>query len=159
MNPAIIASMDDLYERDWFCNVGVKDGDDADFLASWPDAFASCASPAWENLRYHAANALGQALHERTPQRYARWNEIVEEVKPLVISLVHEKTEDVIARYSPPKVFLNTVRWDILHACMEIEYEDVVESTFFLRLAAWYAEGHFPCGWRGEFPKGRLIVY
>ena len=30
---------------------------------------------------------------------------------------------------------------------------------FFLELLTVYEAGHFPCGWEGEWPKGRLVVY
>ena len=30
---------------------------------------------------------------------------------------------------------------------------------FFLELLMVYEAGHFPCGWRGDWPDGKLIVY
>lgn len=63
-----------------------------------------------------------------------------------------------------PKAFSDTVHWDILHACMEIEYSDVRQPAFFSNQVDWYLAGHFPCGWdgsftEGEMPTGRLVVY
>src|SRR5262249_31632568 len=58
-----------------------------------------------------------------------------------------------------PKVFGNTVRWDILHLCMEAEFADVYPPGYYASQAYWYAHGHFPCGWRGEFSSGTLIVF
>jgi hypothetical protein len=56
-------------------------------------------------------------------------------------------------------VFENMVQWDILHVCMEAEYADVYPPGFYASQAYWYVKGHYPCGWQGEFPKGKLIIY
>jgi hypothetical protein len=32
-------------------------------------------------------------------------------------------------------------------------------SYFFLELLTVYEAGHFPCGWRGEWPSGSLVLY
>jgi hypothetical protein len=38
-------------------------------------------------------------------------------------------------------------------------YVDLYPPSFFASNAYWYVMGHFPCGWRGEFPKGQLVIY
>ena len=58
-----------------------------------------------------------------------------------------------------PKVFEDTVQWDILGVCMEAEYADIFQPGFYASQAYWYINGHFPCGWEGKFPNGKLIVY
>ena len=80
-------------------------------------------------------------------------------LKPVTQALVREKTKRVIEENDLPKVFLDTVDWDILHLCMEAEYADVYPPGFFASQAFWYVKGHFPCGWKGEFPKGKLVIY
>jgi hypothetical protein len=65
----------------------------------------------------------------------------------------------VVAEHDLPKVFLDTVDWDILNLCMEAEYADVYPPGFYASQAYWYLKGHFPCGWQGAFPKGKLVIY
>ena len=39
---------------------------------------------------------------------------------------------------------------------------DIFSDGFFRKLAFWYLQGHFPCGWKGkysEFPNGKLVVF
>ena len=93
------------------------------------------------------------------PERFHLWNDIVAEIKPISQALVREKAKDVIEENKLPKVFLDTVDWDIIHLCMEAEYADVYPPGFFASQSHWYVKGHCPCGWNGEFPNGRLIVY
>jgi hypothetical protein len=42
---------------------------------------------------------------------------------------------------------------------MEAEYADVCPPGFFTSIAHWYLNGHFPCGWWGAFPQGKLVIY
>jgi hypothetical protein len=65
----------------------------------------------------------------------------------------------VIDANSLGQAFVNAVRWDILHLAMEAGFADVYPPGFFASQAYWYACGHFPCGWRGKFPQGKLIIY
>jgi hypothetical protein len=75
------------------------------------------------------------------------------------MSFVREKIRDVRTAHNLPQAFEDTVQWDILHLCMEAEYADVYPPGFYASQAYWYANGHFPCGWHGQFPEGTLIVY
>jgi hypothetical protein len=76
-----------------------------------------------------------------------------------VVLRSREKTRAVAETHALPKVFEDTVQWDVLHLCMEAEYADVYPPGFFASQAYWYVAGRFPCGWEGKFPAGRLVVY
>jgi len=65
----------------------------------------------------------------------------------------------VVRENDLPKAFEDTVQWDIIHLCMEAEYADVYPPGFYASQGYWYAKGHFPCGWQGEFPLGTRIIY
>jgi len=84
---------------------------------------------------------------------------IIQEMKRMTIPLVTAKIAAVVAEHGLPKVFADTVQWDILHLAMEAEFADVYPPGFYASQAFWYKEGRFPCGWEGEFPKGRLVIY
>jgi hypothetical protein len=148
-----------LSEATWFRNVGLRDTDAAEVLSSWDDAIESCSTLEWENLCLEAANQYRDRLVERDPDRFASWNEIVAEVKPAAQALVLAKTAAIVARQSLPRVFVDTVDWDALHILMEAEFADVFPPGFYAGQAYWYVAGHFPCGWRGRFPQGRLVIF
>ena len=43
---------------------------------------------------------------------------------------------------------------------MEEMYADSgYDGYFFNELLLVYEAGHFPCGWQGDWPAGRLLVY
>lgn len=159
MHPRTEATLERLKQERWFDRVGLHDTDAATVLSSWDEAIESCSSLDWENLCLEAANQYRDRIAERAPARLEKWNEIVDELKPITQALVREKTKDVITEYGLPKVFVDTVDWDILSLCMEGEYADVYPPGFYASQAYWYVNGRFPCGWIGEFPKGQLVIY
>lgn len=152
-------TLEELERAQWFRKVGQKDTQVAIVLSSWEEAIKSCASDAWQDLLLEAANRYTEKLASISRERFRQWNAIVQKVDATVISLVDRKTAQVIEENQLPKVFKDTVEWDILHLAMEAEYADVYEPGFFASQAYWYVQGHFPCGWEGAFPEGQLVIY
>jgi len=159
LDPRTVATLDKLEKADWFSRVGVRDATTPIILASWSEAIAQCSSIEWENLCLEATNQYREQLVQRSKERFEKWNDIVRELKKTTIPFVRRKIEAIVRLHKLPRAFEATVQWDILGACMEAEYADIYPSGFYGSNAHWYAMGHFPCGWRGEFPKGQLIVY
>ena len=60
----------------------------------------------------------------------------------------------------PQRAFMKTHldNW-VRNLLVEIIASKDVESTYFRELLPWYEAGHFPCGWDGEWPKGRIRVF
>jgi hypothetical protein len=159
MHTRTIATLSQLETANWFTNVGVPDSKSATVLSSWQDAVDHCGSPEWLDLCLEASNQYCERLVERSARRFADWNNVAAEVKGATIPLVRQKIETVVRAHNLPKTFEDCVQWDIMHVCMEAEYADVFPPGFFASQAFWYVKGHFPCGWDGDFPKGRLIIY
>jgi hypothetical protein len=159
MNATTAVALQKLKSQSWFASVGSQDLLGVKFVSSWMNAIAHCAGVQWENVQIEAQNQLTEELSIRHRERYREWNRLVQELGPTVRQLVEEKTREVVAKHGLPKVFVDSVYGDLLGFTMECEYSDVVPPGFCTRLAECYLAGHFPCGWEGEFPEGRLIVY
>jgi hypothetical protein len=159
MHRNTLAVLEQLQKASWFSHVGAHDTTAAIILSSWRQAIAFCGSPEWEDLRLEMANQYCERIARHSKERFARWNEIVDGLKKTLVPLVREKIEPVVQQQNPPKAFEDSVRWDIIHLCMEMEYSDVVPPGFYAGLGSWYIRGHFPCRWRGVFPEGMEIIY
>jgi hypothetical protein len=159
VHPRTISTLDKLERAAWFSRVGVHDATTAIILASWQEAIEHCASIEWENLCLEATNQYRERLAERSKERFGTWNDTVDELKKTTVPFVRRKIEAATRLHKLPSLFEDTVQWDILGACMEAEYADIYPPGFYGSNAYWYIKGHFPCGWRGEFPKGQLVVY
>jgi len=159
MHPRTVLTLEKLEQAEWFSKVGVDDAERAIVLSSWTEAIDSCSSVEWENLCLEAKNQYCERIHERAPAEFQRWNNVAAMLKKATIPLVQKKLEAVVNKYSLPKVFEDTVQWDILGVCLEAEYADIYPPSFYASQAYWYVKGHFPCGWKGDFPAGTLVVY
>lgn len=159
MHQRTIATLDELEKVEWFCNVGKHDSARVKFLNAWGEALKSCESNEWQALCGEAANQYRSRLAERDMERFRQWNTLVREVKKTTIPLVQRKTKNVVEENNLSQGFINAVQWDVLHLCMEAEYADVFPPGFFAAQGYWYLQGHFPCGWEGNFPQGEPIVF
>lgn len=159
MHPRTVATLTQLDQANWFTCTGVRDTDKARVLSSWQEAIEHCSSIEWENLCLEAVNQYCERLIERSKERFNKWNEIATEIKQTSEPFVRRKIQAVVCQHNLPTVFESMVQWDILHVCMEAEYAEVYPPGYYASQAYWYVHGHFPCGWEGEFPNGKLIIY
>jgi hypothetical protein len=159
MHPRTTATVQELKEAQWFRCAGVNDTETVEILSSWYEAVESCSSPEWEELSLEATNQYCERLAQRSPERFKKWNDIASELRPVVQKLVGEKAARVIEENDLPEIFIDTVNWDILGLLMEAEFADVLSPGWYTGQAYWYLNGHFPCGWRGTYPKGKLVVF
>jgi len=159
MHARTIERIDRLEKASWFSRVGVPTGPTVAVVSSWPEAIEYCAAPEWEDLLQEMLNQYREYIDEHFKERLQAWNEIIREVKKITTPLVERKIEAVVRENNLPRVFRLRVNFDATIFCMEAEYADICPPGFFTRLGAWYLDGHFPCGWWGPFPEGKLIVY
>jgi hypothetical protein len=128
---------------------------------AWAQAVESCKAPAWENAQLEAQNQLTLWLHLNDRANYRRWNEIVVAHKDATVNPLTEKIlAPFRAEHGLDIAFVHSVQWDILGALIENSYlRSGHRAFFFLELLTVYEAGHFPCGWEGEWPEGKLLVY
>lgn len=143
----------------WFTRVGVSDLPNCLVLSSWGQAVEKASSAEWENLGLEALNQYREDIAKLSPKRWEVWTDVGAEVREILIPFVDKVTAATVATNDLPKSFIDCVKWDLFGTCMEVEYSDVRPPMFFSGLANHYARGHFPCGWIGAYPKGKLIVY
>lgn len=153
------ATFDQLVNSEWFSAVGNPASSDLSTVSSWAEAIEQCASLEWENLCLDAVNRFRSRIGEVAPERLQHWNTIVERMKAVSMPLVRMKVVRVVSQHTLPKVFEDTVQWDVLHLLMEAQYADIIAPSFYASQAFWYINGRFPCGWVGSFPNGRLVIF
>jgi hypothetical protein len=155
-----------LEDAEWFAAVGQPLAAEAQHsvvaIASWEEAVVCCSSVAWENYSLEQQNLLTMYLHEHARDRYRGWNGIVQAIKEDLHPLVERKLPLALSRLKVaggPTQVRNSVQWDILGACMELEYADVREPAFFCGLMTWYLAGRFPCGWGERGDDGEVFLH
>lgn len=129
-------------------------------VGSWEEALAPARLLLFEDVKLEARGDLTAQLSKDHPERYnGRWNPLTREIRPRVISLFEPRCTEFESKHGLKGLWSST-RWDILAACMELEYDDIVPAGLYARLADVYCSGHFPCGWAGgTYPAGQLEIY
>jgi hypothetical protein len=150
---------------DWFAHCGEPISLDLSMtveqVSSWPEAVESCADVVWENVELEARNQLTIWLHRHDRENYQNWNTLVAEHKAGVLDrLTDEKWIPCQQSRGLDIAVVHSVQWDVLGALMENSYLGSGHRCFFfLELLSVYGAGHFPCGWRGDWPQGALVAY
>lgn len=122
--------LEQLTSLEWFCALGVPTGDDVVQVFSWKDALALSRSKKANNAAIESMNVLTEKLAYEHLERYREWNTIGRELAKHTKPLVQTKTKDVIRTNKLPKVFFNWVHGDVMGACKELEYSDLVPPRF-----------------------------
>jgi len=80
-------------------------------------------------------------------------------LRPKVVTTVIPGVQRCLAKHAFPAKLVDVVRWDVLHASMELYYSDAVDVGMFSRLLDLYVADFLPCGWEGEPADGVLRVW
>lgn len=157
MNDATSEFLKSLESADWFSHVG--EPTDEPSVDSWRKAVTASDSRRKENIWLDARGVLTVTLHNEHMERHCQWNDIVDSIKPASQSIADRKVQPLIDAGTVGQSFLDTVRWDLLHACMELEFADLVEPPYYVDWSEWYRRGRVPVDWYGDFPDGRLVIF
>ncbi|HEX7337561.1 MAG TPA: hypothetical protein VF252_10175 [Gemmatimonadales bacterium] len=130
-------------------------------VPSWQAAAQRCRELNWETAQLAAQNQLSMWLHLHDRGGYARWNHLVAEHKAAMIDpLTQARWLPYQTKHGLDAKVTSSVQWNVLGALMEHSYRRSGHGcSFFLELLTLYEAGHCPCGWKGDWPGGTLLVY
>ncbi|WP_374966110.1 hypothetical protein [Lysinibacillus sp. RS5] len=159
-------SLHDIQERivkiDWFSKCGeisiVNTNLNYGFVKNWSEVSKKCNNH-WDNFKLGIRNELTSSLHENWRDQYREWNNITSEAK----SFLNEDVLHKIAQYLNDKgidenVF-ESIEWDLLTSMMEYSYCSYTGFGFYTELLKIYESGHIPCGWKGKWPEGTILIF
>jgi len=165
LNDATVATLQELEKAKWFSRVGQPFTNEGKIelpvviVPSWKDAMNYCSADEWGLVLNESTNLFTEKLRKESVEEFQTWNDRVADVKKVSVPLVKRKIEAVQREHNLPEIFELTVHAQISMVLMEAEYAHVIEPENFAKLAFWFVNGHFPCGWKGEFPNGNLVIY
>jgi hypothetical protein len=150
---------------DWFAHCGEPCYFDltmaVERVKTWSQATKADKSLAWENAILEARNQLTEFLSLNHPERDREWNKITDKLKSKVVMPLTRKVWEPFRKSRDLDVTLvHSVQWNILSVLMENAFMDCQHGCFFFHeLLTVYEAGHLPCGWKGEWPQGKLVVF
>jgi hypothetical protein len=154
-----------LCANDWLACVGTPIT--SRLVGYVPDsqtAINSFLSKNWEDVRLEASNQLSVCVFQSDRKRFnTTWNEISYSAEPLLAPAIAALLDAIRIRFNLDELGVREFEYyakrDFFGACHETEYADIAPPSLRLDIANWYLVGHLPCGYEGEYPTGKLIVY
>lgn len=141
----------------WFSNVGNWNSADVLLVKNWIEAEQYCLSDDCENAQLDARNDFSILASDY--EKVKQWNTVSATLRLLIEPLVLKKTKILNSCVSKPELVRNSIKWDIILCAMALEYQKFISFPYYNTIAQTYLNGHFPCGWDGVWPEGRLIVF
>ncbi|MBT8500051.1 hypothetical protein DH20_11500 [Pantoea agglomerans] len=152
-------AVDRLQNIPWFVNIG-RGGylNDIKKITAESYFISHITSVDWEDVTLQAGNAINGYLSKRQSLKYHYWNGLVRKAKEIIdieiIPIIKNPTT------LDDDILINNVKWDLVSFLAEETYKAYLPNErFFKRLTVIYENGHIPCGWEGQWPFGRLVIY
>lgn len=90
------------------------------------------------------------------PERHDWWLA----ARQLITGAAHIESPQVEGLDIEHDLLLTDYVYDFLNLLMmEIVFSDATDCTYFREQLEWFHAGHFPCGWEGDWPIGRMRVF
>jgi len=145
----------------WLQRCGQIDnlGFDVEYLSSKRDAEKNISATKWENICLERKGEFTTYLLKNYKAVCKYWNEEVRVIKEQYISKISEKVNISLMNNDFSVDILDDIKMNILSIFMLEYYLEYYSSDFYNKMLKIYLAGHLPCGWIGEYPNGKFIVY
>jgi hypothetical protein len=161
----VLKTLEILKKVDWFSRVGQEIELESSMTGkieqchSWDEALEA-NNVHWRNIKLRAQNQLTMFLDVKHHELYQTWNDVVGEIKPFIDELFQvNPIETNLSKVADIETIKKITVQDIRRLLIEASWSHLAEPVFFTPVTFWYIKGHFPCGWRGEYPNGKLLVF
>ncbi|MGG0334915.1 hypothetical protein [Priestia aryabhattai] len=161
LNNAVVEA---ITSNDWleYCGgeTNLPKGSNYSYLSNKKVVNKNVKGVKWENICLEERNNLTGYLAKNKPELYNKnWNVLVREVKTEVLPKVVDKIENQVSILGLSSDIANSVKFDIINIIMVLTYEKYYNSDFYTSMLDIYLSGHIPCGWDGDYPNGKILVY
>lgn len=114
----------------------------------------------WENTFLDADGEISGYLHTHHNKEYNEsWNKAVNIIKEEYLPPILDKIKKLIGEKNYSLELMPYISYNVLDILMADFYSNFYESVFFKNLSEIYLSGHIPCGWKGKYPEGKIMVY
>jgi len=159
-NAATVQFFQKVEQAELFTSVGHSLDGPYERVTSWKEALKKYRSLSYKNSWIEARNDLADQLPKAI---YQTWNNVAAASEWKLTPMLDRKLSEALNDGRMPGELVELrnlgLYWDLMHRVLELEYEEFVKPGIFAEKADLYLRGFFPCGWRGIYPKGRLIVF
>lgn len=141
--------------------VGTGDLSGMTRVGTWREAARLCDDDETLSMLVESMNLVADKVQDVDYNLHNLRNIFAAYSKPRLPELAEKYIKPRVPAEIDPKLIINQINWIVVGATIERCYAivGVVEPMWATRWCQLIVDGYFPCGWEGEFPNGRLIVY
>ena len=146
----------------WLQRCGQKDslGFEVEYLDNKKEVEKNINSVKWENICLDKKGDFTTYLFKNHKAEYNKyWNDEVETIKEQYLSKITEKVNMALTNSGLSVDILDDINMNLLSIFMLEYYSEYYSCDFYNKMLKIYLAGHLPCGWIGEYPDGKFIVY
>ena len=142
LSPEVAAFLDSLSTIPWLSRVGELIPGDAKQVRTWSEGRSYQLKDAWTNASF------ADGIDSAHPAWDAGYDRALRIVSALPTNHVFKDGISVA----------DGVAFDVAAAASALAHGRT-DDFFLTTIMEWYRRGHWPCGWSGHYPAGRLVVY
>lgn len=151
-----------VMECNWLKNCG-KEGDfgfEVEYTKSQSKVKKLINGIKWENICLEERGNFTAFLHINHNEDYNKfWREMVRKIKSEYISVISESLEVALQDNKDKDSIIIDIKSNLVILFMLNFYSEYYKSDFYDKMLEIYLSGHLPCGWSGNYPEGKFIVY
>lgn len=119
-----------------------------------------CSSIRWQNITLEKSQDVHSYLIVKRVNTLYTWNETVLEIKKDILPQILQKAENKWnEKYDREQEITNILRWNISNILILSAFRKYKNEPFHEELLNIYEQGYFPCGWKGTYPEGKIIIF
>lgn len=167
MKEIIEKSVNDMVERlkniSWFENCGSMNAIskyDISYSKDMESTIKHCSSTRWANLLLDKWQDVSSYITVYRVETKYRWNDVIKVIK---MNILPELSDHVEKRwnikYGESEVIKSIIKSNLLFFLALYAFREYKEEPFHNELLNIYEQGCFPCGWKGTYPEGKIIIF
>lgn len=155
--------VNELEEVEWFINCGkIKSVDyDVSYAKGLSSLIKHIGSTRWENVKLEETNKLRLAAMKVGEQNFSEaWKRLMLDIQNDIMPQIEEKISNELkdAQMFDQKILIS-VKTNIRFIILAYTYQEYIEPKFAKCLLDVYKAGCIPCGWKGVYPQGKMIIF
>ncbi|WP_432665081.1 hypothetical protein R9X47_02305 [Wukongibacter baidiensis] len=167
MEELVKKSVEDMVERlkniSWFENCGSMSAAskyEISYSKGIESTIKHCSSTRWANLLLDKRQDVSSYITVYRVETKYRWNDVIKVIKkdilPEITNCVEKKWN---IKYGESEEIKRTIRSNLMFFLALYAFREYKEEPFYNELLSIYEQGYFPCGWKGTYPEGKIIIF
>lgn len=147
----------------WFENCGNKNASsiyEISYAKDLDSAMKHCSSTRWGNIQLDKWQDVSSYINIYKVKTKYRWNDVVPIIKKDILPEILEDIEKKWnLKYGESREIKIEIKSVLSKFLLLYAFHEYKEEPFHKELLNIYEQGYFPCGWKGTYPNGKIIIF